>query len=39
MTPSLQYMYVSHQQMTTDDVTTDALTNAMSVNVGYTAMW
>jgi len=39
LTPSIQYMYVAHDQMTTDDVTTDALTNAMSVNVGYTAMW
>ncbi|MEO7094890.1 MAG: hypothetical protein ABI175_16645 [Polyangiales bacterium] len=39
LTPSLQYMYVMHGQMTTNDVTTVALTNAMSVNVGYTAMW
>lgn len=39
VSPSLQYMYVSHDQMTSDDVTTDALTNAMSVNVGYTTMW
>lgn len=39
LTPSLQYMYVAHEQMTSDDVAADALTNAMSVNVGYTAMW
>jgi hypothetical protein len=39
LTPSLQYMYVTHEQMTSDDVSTAALTNAMSVNVGYTAMW
>ena len=40
LTPSLQYQYITHGKMdTSDDVTTVALTNAMSVNVGYTAMW
>ncbi len=39
LTPSLQYMYISHQAMTEDDVTVVALTSSMSVNVGYTAMW
>jgi len=39
LTPSLQYQYISHNQMSEDDVTTVALTSALSVNVGYTAMW
>lgn len=39
LTPSLQYQYISHNQMSEDDVTTVALTSALQVNVGYTAMW
>ncbi len=39
LTPSLQYQYISHNQMSEDDVTTVALTSAMQVNVGYTARW
>ncbi len=39
LTPSLQYMYISHDAMTTGDATVVALTSAMSVNVGYTTMW
>ncbi|MGE0400698.1 MAG: hypothetical protein AB7T06_28565 [Kofleriaceae bacterium] len=39
LTPSLQYQYITHNQMTEDDVTVVALTNALTVNVGYTAMW
>jgi hypothetical protein len=39
LTPSLQYQYITHNQMTEDDVTVVALTNALQVNVGYTAMW
>ncbi|MBA3453421.1 MAG: hypothetical protein H0T42_10050 [Deltaproteobacteria bacterium] len=39
LTPSLQYQYITHNSMVEDDVTVVALTNALSVNVGYTAMW
>ena len=40
LTPSLQYQYITHGQMTTsDEVATAALTNAMSVNIGYTTRW
>lgn len=39
LTPSLQYQYITHNQMSEDDVTTVALTSALQVNVGYTAMW
>ena len=39
LTPSLQYQYISHNQMSEDDVTTVALTIALQVNLGYTAMW
>jgi hypothetical protein len=39
LTPSLQYQYITHNAMTDDDVTMVALTSALQVNVGYTAMW
>jgi hypothetical protein len=39
LTPSLQYQYITHNSMVEDDVTVVALTSALSVNVGYTAMW
>ena len=39
LTPSLQYQYITHNSMVQDDVTVVALTSALSVNVGYTAMW
>jgi hypothetical protein len=39
LTPSLQYQYITHNSMVEDDVTILALTSALSVNVGYTAMW
>jgi hypothetical protein len=39
LTPSLQYQYITHNSMVQDNVTVVALTSALSVNVGYTAMW
>jgi len=41
LTPSLSYQYttISTDMPSTSDVTTVALTSALTFNVGYTAMW
>ena len=40
LTPSLSYQYTTiNSDMTTGDVTVVALTSALQVNMGYTAMW
>jgi hypothetical protein len=39
LTPSLQYQYISHSAMSENDIETVAMTSAMTVNVGYSAMW
>lgn len=39
LTPSLTYEYITHNSMTENDVTLVAVTSALRVNVGYTAMW
>ena len=39
LTPYLQYQYISHSAMSENDIETVALTSAMTVNVGYSAMW
>jgi hypothetical protein len=39
LTPSLQYQYISHSAMAETDIETAAMTSAMTVNVGYSAIW
>jgi hypothetical protein len=40
ITPSLSYEYITHNAMDSEsDVTLVAVTSALRVNVGYTAMW
>ena len=40
LTPALTYEYITHDAMANgDDVTLVAITSALRVNVGYTAMW
>jgi hypothetical protein len=39
LSPSLSYEYITHNTMVQDDVTLVAVTSALRVNVGYTAMW
>lgn len=40
LTPALSYEYITHNAMDTQsDVTVVAVTSALRVNVGYTAMW
>ncbi len=39
LSPSLSYEYITHNSMTEDEVTLVAVSSAMRINVGYTAMW
>ncbi|MBA3462928.1 MAG: hypothetical protein H0T46_23430 [Deltaproteobacteria bacterium] len=39
LTPYLQYQYISHSEMSENDIETVAMRSAMTVNVGYTAIW
>jgi hypothetical protein len=39
ITPSLQYMYISHSAMLETATTTVAMTSAVTVNIGYSAFW
>jgi hypothetical protein len=39
LVPSLQYSYITRDQMTENDIDTSSLTSAMMLNLGYTRMW
>jgi len=39
LVPSLQYSYITREQMTANDLDTSSLTSAMMLNLGYNATW
>jgi hypothetical protein len=39
LVPSLQYSYITRDQMTENDLDTSSLTSAMMLNLGYNRMW